>query len=94
MVSPTGDGRWVLAAGTSLQVLAEQFGCTDTVRALVNRHRDERTQYRRALKIVDQQHFPVLGHADSYLWPPEPPPEIETLLQLLERELGAHLIGA
>jgi hypothetical protein len=26
LVSPTGDGRWVLVAGTSLQVLAEQFG--------------------------------------------------------------------
>jgi hypothetical protein len=26
--------------------------------------------------------------------PSEPPPEFETLLELLERELGAHLIGA
>ena len=26
LVCPTGDGRWVLVAGTSLQVLAEQFG--------------------------------------------------------------------
>jgi hypothetical protein len=33
---------------TEFGVLAEQFGCADTVRALVNRYRDERTQYRRA----------------------------------------------
>ena len=94
LVSPTRDGRWALVTGTSLQVLAEQFGCADTVRALVNRHRDERAQYRRALKVVDQQHVPLMSPVDSSLWPPEPPPEIETLLELLERELGAHLIGA
>jgi hypothetical protein len=41
------DGRWVLVPGTSLQQLAEQFGCADTVRALLNRHRDERVRYRR-----------------------------------------------
>src|SRR6478735_219509 len=37
-------GRWVRVAGTSLQQLAEQFGCTDAIRTLVKRHRDERTQ--------------------------------------------------
>jgi hypothetical protein len=47
-----------------------------------------------ALKVVDQHHIPTLSGTDSYLWPPEPPPEFETLLELLERELGAHLIGA
>ena len=62
-------GRWVLVAGTSLQQLAEQFGCADTVRALVKRHRDERAQYRRALRIVDQHHIPVLSTTDGYLWP-------------------------
>jgi hypothetical protein len=94
LVSPTGDGRWGVVAGTSLQVLAEQFGCADTVRALVNRHRDERTRYRKALKVVDQYHIPVLAPADHYHWPPEPPPQHETLMELLERELGAHLVGA
>ena len=54
------DGRWVLVPGTSLQQLAEQFGCADTVRALLNRHRDERARYRRALRIVDQHHVPAL----------------------------------
>ena len=82
-------------AGASLQLLAEQFGCVETVRALVNRHRDERAAYRRALRIVDQHHIVVAEPTDSYLWPPEPPPaETETLLELLHRELGAYLIGA
>jgi hypothetical protein len=86
------DGRWVLVPGTSLQQLAEQFGCADTVRALLNRHRDERTRYRRAMRIVDQHHLPTLRNTDGYLWPPpEPPPDDqESLLELLERELGAH----
>jgi hypothetical protein len=55
----------------------------------------ERARYRRALRIVD--HHPntatVIGPDQDYLWPPEPPPEEETLLDLLHRELGAHLIG-
>jgi hypothetical protein len=87
------DGRWVLAPGTSLQQLAEQFGCADTVLALLNRHRDERARYRQALRIVDQHHVPALSSTEAYLWPPEPPPaDEETLLELLERELGAHPI--
>ena len=86
------DGRWALVPGTSLQQLAEQFGCADTVRALLSRHRDERARYRRALRIVDQHHVPALSSAEAYLWPPEPPPDEETLLELLERELGAHPI--
>ena len=86
------DGRWVLVPGTSLQVLAEQFGCADTVRALLHRHRDERIRYRRALRIVDQHHLPTISATDGYLWPPEPPPDEQTLLELLERELGAHPI--
>lgn len=48
----------------------------------------------RALRIVDQHHLPMLTPTESYLWPPEPPPQEQTLLDLLERELGAHLIGA
>ncbi|HZM65677.1 MAG TPA: hypothetical protein VFC16_05175, partial [Nakamurella sp.] len=68
----------------------------------VHRHRAERARYRRALRIVD--HHPttatvtVIGPGQAYLWPPEPAPEPpleeETLLDLLHRELGAHLIGA
>jgi hypothetical protein len=32
--------------------------------------------------------------AGGYLWPPEPPSDAETLLDLLHRELGAYLIDA
>ena len=78
--------------GPACRQLAEQFGCADTVRALLNRHRDERARYRRALRIVDQHHIPALSSTEAYLWPPEPPPDEETLLELLERELGAHPI--
>ena len=88
-------GRWTLAAGTDLTLLAEQFGCLDTVRALIQRHRDERAAYRRALRVVDQHTETVHLTTRTEQWPdPEPPPEIETLLDLLERELGAHLIQA
>ena len=90
----TSAGRWVIVVGTSLHLLAVQFGCVDTVRTLINRHRDERASYRRALRIVDQHRIPVLNDADGYLWPPEPPPVGETLLDLLHRELGAYLIDA
>jgi len=77
-------------------LLAEQFGCLDQVRAQVHRHRAERARYRRALRIVD--HHPTTATAtvkpgQDYLWPPEPPPEEETLLDLLHRELGAHPIA-
>jgi hypothetical protein len=72
--------------------LAEQFGCADTVRAQLNRHRDERSRYRRALRIVDHHHIPGLSSTEAYLWPPEPPPDDQTLLELLERELGAYPI--
>ena len=93
----TRGGRWVLSpgAGVALQQLAEQFGCLEAVRALITRHRSERDAYRRALRIVDQHHQ-VLGYASGGYWPPpDPPPdEGETLLELLHRELGAHLIGA
>jgi hypothetical protein len=88
-------GRWAIVPGTSLHQLAEQFGCVDTVRALVNRHRDERARYRRALRVVDHHHIPALNPGEDYRWPaPEPPPDQETLLELLERELGAHPIPA
>jgi len=94
------DGRWKLVPGTSLQLLAEQFGCLEQVRSQVGRHRGERAAYRRALRIVDHHHpeaTTVLGlveEAEAYLWPPEPPPEDgETLMDLLHRELGAYLIS-
>jgi hypothetical protein len=88
-------GRWHLVPGTNLRQLAEQFGCADTVRALVQRHRDERARYRRVMRVVDQHGIPVLCPGEDYRWPaPEPPPQEETLLEMLERELGAHPIPA
>jgi hypothetical protein len=98
LVQP-GDGRWTLVAGTSLQLLAEQFGCLDEIRAQVHRHRAERARYRRALRIVDRHPTTAtVKPGQGYLWPPEPPPEPppeeETLLDLLHRELGAYLVGA
>jgi len=98
LVEPV-DGRWRLVPGARLQLLAEQFGCLEQVRAQVGRHRGERAAYRRALRIVDQhpEATSVLGPvvaAEGYLWPPEPPPEDgETLMDLLHRELGAYLIS-
>jgi len=78
LVKPV-DGRWRLVPGTSLQLLAEQFGCLEEVRTQVGRHRGERAAYRRALRIVD--HHPAattvgpVEETEAYLWPPEPPPE-------------------
>ena len=96
LVEPV-DGRWRLVSGTSLQLLAEQFGCLEQVRSQVGRHHIERAAYRRALRIVDQHPAATVGpveEAAAYLWPPEPPPEDgETLMDLLHRELGAYLIS-
>ena len=96
LVEPV-DGRWMLVPGTSLELLAEQFGCLEQVRVQVGRHRGERAAYRRALRIVDHHPAATGGPVDeaaAYLWPPEPPPEDgETLMDLLHRELGAYLIS-
>ena len=97
LVEPV-DGRWTLVPGTSLELLAEQFGCVEDVRAQVGRHRGERAAYRRALRIVDQHPEATtvgpVDEAEVSLWPPEPPPdEGETLMDLLHRELGAYLIS-
>ena len=97
LVEPV-DGRWKLVPGTSLHLLAEQFGCLEQVHSQVGRHRGERAAYRRALRTVDRQPAATavgpVEEAEAYLWPPEPPPEDgETLMDLLHRELGAYLIG-
>jgi hypothetical protein len=87
-------GRWSRVTSTSLNQLAEQFGSTDIIRALIEHHRQERAAYRRALRIVDLHERPSIASPldDAYQWPPEPPPDEQTLLDLLERELGAHPI--
>ena len=45
-----------------------------------------------AKRFLDHHHIRALSSTEAYLWPPEPPPDEETLLELLERELGAHPI--
>jgi len=99
LVEPV-DGRWRLVPGTSLHLLAEQFGCLEEIHVQVGRHRGERAAYRRALRIVDQPPAATgiavgpVEEAEAYLWPPEPPPDDgETLMDLLHRELGAYLIS-
>lgn len=85
-------GRWTVVDNTSLALLAEQFGCQDAVHALVQRHRQERAAYRQVLRIVDQYHTPVLHPLDPRHPPPppEPPPDDgETVIDLLQRMLGA-----
>jgi len=96
LVEPIDGRSVVIVPGTSLLLLAEQFGCFDQVRAQVGRHRGERAAYRRVLRIVDQHPAATtVGPVDeAYLWPPEPPPDDgETLMDLLHRELGAYLIS-
>jgi len=77
-VEPVG-GQWRLVSGTSLQLLAEEFGRFQQIRTQVGRHRVERAAYRRALQIVDHHsEAATLGaveEAEAYLGPPEPPPE-------------------
>jgi hypothetical protein len=81
------DGRWTLNHATSLTQLAEQFGCLEGIRAQAQRHRRERVAYRRALRVVDR-HDPFIDAAadpdEPYEWPPEPPPEEQSLFDLLE----------
>ena len=85
-------GRWTLVAGTSLTVLAEQFGCLDAIREQISKHRSERLAYRAALGQSEAASWPPPTVATSEHPPPlEPPPqETETLLELLQRELGAY----
>ena len=45
-------GRWQINTATSLTVLAETLGCVQVIAARLARHRLERAQYRRALRIV------------------------------------------
>ncbi|WP_188943333.1 helix-turn-helix domain-containing protein [Nakamurella endophytica] len=91
-------GRWHIVAGTSLVLLAEQFGCLDAVRDLIDRHRTERAAYRAAYALTRRAGHtpgtPLLPPLDDD-WPPppEPPDQHQTLLDLLEQQLGAHPIA-
>ena len=71
------DGRWVIVAGTSLQLLAEQFGCLEQVRVQVGRHRAERQVIGGRCGSSTQHPAAAAVEAveEVYLWPPEPPPD-------------------
>lgn len=89
-------GRWIIQTGTSLTALAEQLGVLDTIRIIVQRHRDERARYRYVLLKVEKRGVFQPPTEDWDLWPPEPPPDDDglTLLDLLQRVLGATPIPA
>jgi len=79
----------------SLTGLAEQFGVLETIRKTVQRHRGERTIYRRILQIAEAK--PLLSFTPDN-WHPWPPPDPlpsddATALDLLERILGAHPVA-
>lgn len=87
--SPTG---WKLGT-QNLEQLAEAFGIIDQVKAQIERYRAERRAYWAVLgivRLVDHTNSPVGRYNDER---PEPPPDgAQTLLDLLEQVLGAHLI--
>ena len=94
--SPTG---WSVTA-TSLALLAEQLGVTDTIRAQVARHQAERAAYRVALRVVARGHLTVVPSDRPPDRPPpwDPPPDTPpapdeaSALDLLHRLLGARPI--
>lgn len=90
--SPTG---WTLGTA-SLDQLAEQFGIVDAIRARLAHFREERRQWWARLGII--RLTGAHGTVGTYDEPPpsdvDPPPEPGwTVMDLLERELGAHLIA-
>lgn len=91
--SPAG---WQIGTA-SLEQLAEQLGVTDTIVAIVERHRDERARFRAALGIPTRAHLSIVANHDlpppiPRMHPPPPPGEGETALELLQRVLGARII--
>lgn len=102
LAAPDGRGRWQIVRATCLGRLAEAWGVLDSIRTLISRHRSERAQYRRALRIPDNP-YPDVALADwtaqQHAPPPPPPPPpspvldpLATALELLQRELGAATI--
>ncbi len=84
------DGRWIVNRHANLDLLADQFGIDEDIRTLIGRHRQERWHYRRALRIVDHHPTAVIDHPELA----EPPPQQQTLFELLEAVLGAYPIPA
>lgn len=88
---------WTTTGAAHLHAAADQHGVLDTIRRQINRHRDERAAYRRALRIVDPPPSVDLISANAYFWPPsglEPrEPDWTSPLALLEQMLGAYVIA-
>ena len=82
-------GRWHVVATTSLAVLAEMLGCTEVILARLEMHRAERAAYRQVLRIVTPLNT---GHTSGGVWT-GPPPEGQTVLEILERILGGQRIA-
>jgi len=92
-----GRTGWQIGSA-SLEQLAEQLGVTETIVAIVERHRDERARFRAALGIPTRQHLSIVPNPDQSSPTPRthPPPPVpgegETALELLQRVLGARII--
>ena len=87
--SPEG---WKLG-NQNLDHLAESFGIVDQIKAQIERYRAERRAYWAVLgiiRLVDHTNSPVGQYAND---PPPPAGDGETLLDMLEHVLGAHLIA-
>ena len=96
LVERTPQG-WKLGT-QSLDALAESFGIVDQIRTQIDRYRAERRAYWAVLgiiRLVDATNSPV-GQYSGDPPPPlgdGPPGEGETLLDMLEHLLGAHIIA-
>ena len=87
-------GRWQVNTATSLVLLAETLGCADVIATRLYRHRLQRAQYRRALRVVTRLET-IHPHHTGGIPPGGVPPasEGETALELLERLLGAKRLA-
>lgn len=87
------DGRWNLVATTSLALLAEQLGCLEEIADQLAHHREERRSFHAALGVITRHNPAVLAAWQPQPWL-DPPPDIDdTVLDLLQRELGARVIA-